>query len=295
MKMFQEDKALAETNNAGLEQAMEWMISHEDVQEEITSAPTQSIPATSKDEAEPLLDATQSVAKSIKCDDCGKMFRNTEQAELHAVRTNHANFSESSEEKKPLTEEERKVQLEQLQGLMKQKRLEREEREKREAIEREKKRIQAGKEMAEFRRKNDEIEMKKLAEQRRREKEEERQARERVRRQIEEDKLARKKKVEEKDVVSPKPEAVPQDLKDYKQATIQVRLTDGSTLKQIFNAKEPLSAVKLYIDLNRKDGNFPYKLMTTFPRKVFTEEDYDTPLNELDLVPSAVLVASKIM
>ena len=48
---------------------MEWMISHEDVQEEITSAPTQSIPATSKDEAEPLLDATQSVAKSIKCDE----------------------------------------------------------------------------------------------------------------------------------------------------------------------------------------------------------------------------------
>jgi len=42
---------------------------------------------------------------------CGKLLKSEDEVQLHATRTGHANFSESVEEVKPLTEEEKKAQL----------------------------------------------------------------------------------------------------------------------------------------------------------------------------------------
>lgn len=70
------------------------------------------------------------------------------EVEYHATKSGHTNFSESTEEKKPLTEEEKKEQLRLIEEKMKQKRKEREEKEKREELEREKRRIQSGKELS---------------------------------------------------------------------------------------------------------------------------------------------------
>ena len=73
-----------------------------------------------------------------------------------------------------------------------------------------------------------------------------------------------------------------------------MRLPDNTALVQTFNSKEPLSAVRLYVDMNRKDGVAgPAKLMTTFPKKIFSEQDYETPLESLGLVPSAVVIVTK--
>lgn len=69
-------------------------------------------------------------AKSFKCDECGKLFKNQEEVEFHAAKTNHSSFSESTEEKKPLTEEEKAAQLALLEERLKLKRKEREDREK---------------------------------------------------------------------------------------------------------------------------------------------------------------------
>jgi hypothetical protein len=52
-------------------------------------------------------------------------------------------------------------------------------------------------------------------------------------------------------------------------------------LTQSFQAKEPLAAVRVYIEMNRTDGQGQFSLMTTFPRKVFSDEDMDKPLSEL--------------
>ena len=62
---------------------------------------------------------------------------------------------------------------------------------------------------------------------------------------------------------------------------LQIRLTDGKGLTQNFKAKETLAAVRVYIQMNRTDGNGPFSLMTSYPRKVFTEDDMDLPLKEL--------------
>ena len=87
-------------------------------------------------------------------------------------------------------------------------------------------------------------------------------------------------------------ESVPK--KNYDETKIQVRLLDGQKLEQTFKSKEPLSAVRVFVQMNRpaSDGTV-VKLMTSFPRKVFTEEDYEKPLEVLGLCPSAVVIQSK--
>lgn len=42
-----------------------------------------------------------------------------------------------------------------------------------------------------------------------------------------------------------------------------------------------LAAVRVFIDLNRTDGDIPFSLMTSFPRKVFSNDDYEKPLDQL--------------
>ena len=74
------------------------------------------------------------------------------------------------------------------------------------------------------------------------------------------------------------------------EAKIRIWLVDGKKLEHTFKAKEPLSTVRLYIKKNRPPTDVsPIKLMTTFPKKVFTEEDYEKPLDMLGLCPSAII------
>jgi hypothetical protein len=53
-------------------------------------------------------------ARSLVCNECGKKFRSHAQAEFHASKTQHVDFSESTEELQPLTAEEKQAKLEQL-------------------------------------------------------------------------------------------------------------------------------------------------------------------------------------
>ncbi|KAL7732571.1 hypothetical protein ACLKA6_019200 [Drosophila palustris] len=252
--------------------------------------------------------ATDAVAKSLKCDDCGKVLKDQTEVEYHAAKTGHSNFSESTEEKKALTEDEKKAQLAMIEEKLKQKRIEREEREKVDALERERNRIRSGKDMIEARRRMEEIEMKKIVDQRKREKEEEKAARDRVRAQIEADKAARKAReqpaqqqqqlsdavasVSSTTTATSPTGGVKQPPREYTETRIQVRLQDGSTLASEFNVKEPLSAVRVFIQV--KTGiETPFALMTSFPRKIFADDDYEKPLEVLGLVPSAVIIMTK--
>ncbi|XP_027228443.1 UBX domain-containing protein 1 isoform X3 [Penaeus vannamei] len=241
-------------------------------------------------------------AKSIKCDDCGKLFKTSEEVEFHAVKSGHSNFSESTEEKKPLSEEEREQKKRELAEKIKQRRKEREEIEEKEARERERKRIQMGQEIAERKRIMQEQEMKRIADERRREKLEDKIARQKIKEQIEADKRARKEMFANKEAPTqpqppkPQPVAQPAQKKEYTTTRLQIRLPSGAPLVQEFKAKETLSAVRLWISLNRKDGvptDEPFNLSMSFPRKNFSDEDMDKPLDVLGLVPSAVLMVSK--
>ncbi|KAK9880052.1 hypothetical protein WA026_008562 [Henosepilachna vigintioctopunctata] len=304
--------AVSRSDSTNIEGIMDWILSHE---EELQSSSPNTLEQTEpkqNDTDESNVDNIKSsspqqsdmqpteelTARSIKCNDCGKLFKNEDEVQFHAVKLGHQNFSESTEEKKPLTEEEKKEQLAKIEAKLRQRRLDREAREKQEELEREKSRIKSGKELLEAKKKYEEQEMKKILDQRKREKEEERLARQRVKDQIEQDKIARKAKFSGKpedaeDVKPSVPTVTPRVAINYSEVKLQIRLTDGSSLTQTFQAKEPLSAVRLYIEMNRKDAEGPFNLMTTFPKKVFLGEDYEKPLDTLGLAPSAVLIVSK--
>jgi len=205
------------------------------------------------------------------------------------------------EEKKPLTPEEKAEKLAKLEELRVKKRAEREAREAEEARAKEKSRIESGKDMGEIRQQLAEQEIKKLAEQRRREKEDDRKARARVLEQIESDKRARqaekegRKGEEVKPTPAPAATAVPAVKKDYTETRIQIRQSSGQPIVHTFGIKEQLAAVRLFVQMNRTDGvtGGPIKLMTNFPKKIFSEDDYDNTLENLGLVPSAVIIIAK--
>lgn len=52
--------------------------------------------------------------RSLVCNDCGKKFRSQAQAEFHASKSQHVDFSESTEEIAPLTEEQKNERLAEL-------------------------------------------------------------------------------------------------------------------------------------------------------------------------------------
>jgi len=203
--------------------------------------------------------------------------------------------------KKPLTEEEKAEKLAKLEELRKVKKAEREQKEKDEAKNKEMKRIASGKEMSDIRQSIQEQEIRKLAELRRREKQEEKDAKAKVLAQIEADKAARRAEREaakgNAPAAAPAPvaAAVPAAVKrDYTEAKIQIRQSAGQPLVHSFGVKESLAAVRLYVEMNRTDGGTgPVKFMTNFPKKVFGEEEYDNSLENLGLVPSAVLMMTK--
>lgn len=325
---FPKDKAeyALKMNKNNIEQAMEWLLAH--AEEDIPTSTEQSTPAAvsgqpmdvdetsspmteKKDEAaagaaegSATEEQPKGEAKSIKCEDCGKLFQSSVEVEFHATKSGHSNFAESTEEKKPLTEEEKKAQLALIEEKLNRKRLEKEEQEKQDALEREKNRIRSGKDMAEARRKMEEEEMKKIVEQRKREKAEDQRARDRVKAQIEADKAARREResgVKPVNVVSPLPQPAAQPSvaatppKDYKQTRVQIRMPDGTTMTETFDKNEQLAAVRLFVQLKTGDeaGVIPLRMLTTFPRKVFVDDDFDQTLEKLGLVPSATIMVTR--
>lgn len=254
-------RALKATDYKGVEPAMEWLLAHAD--------------DASMDDALTEEEATDWTGGNENCED-------------------------NEPARAPLTEEERAEKLAKLEVLRVQKRGEREERERKEAIEKEKKRVKEGQGMSDIKSQMAEQEIRKMAELRRMEKQETKNAKARVLEQIEADKAARREKFNmgspnEKPVAAPAPApVVVAPKKDYNEARLQIRQSNGQPLVHTFGAKEPLSAVRLYVQMNRSDGGVgEVKLMTNFPKKIFNEDDYDNTLENLGLTPSAVLIVTK--
>ncbi|XP_784876.1 UBX domain-containing protein 1 [Strongylocentrotus purpuratus] len=312
------EKALAKTAYKGVQNAMDWLFAHNDdadiddpfeVPAGKTLGTSESDSGAASGDSKPAGEtpAEPVQVKSIKCDECGKKLRTPEDIQVHAGRTGHQSFSESTEEIKPLTEEEKKEQLAKLQERLKQKQLERVAKEKQEVLDKEKMRRKQGKQMVQAKQQHDIDEAKLLAAKKKKEKNEEKLARQRVKEQIACDRADRAARAAMKHEgvppaqppAAPAPAPVPATSstapkKEYDTTRLQVRLSNGSTITQSFGAMEPLAAVRVYIELNRTDGQTgAFSLMTPFPRKVFTSEDMEKPLKELGLVPSAVLTITR--
>ena len=110
------DWALRETRNAGLEPALDFLVGHSEdpipdaKADAVASGPSGSAPAMDEDlEDEEAIRAAygqaniapvqpDTVAQSIKCLVCNKIFRDTGFANFHAEKSGHDQFEESTDE-----------------------------------------------------------------------------------------------------------------------------------------------------------------------------------------------------
>ncbi len=115
--------------NGTAEGAVEWLLEHQE--DNGIDDPIEKVPKT----LEGVL-----IAQSYKCNDCGKILSNMANLELHAKKTGHSDFEETTKLKRPLTAEEKEAKIQVIKSLLKAKRAEREDKEKVDNVEREKQR-----------------------------------------------------------------------------------------------------------------------------------------------------------
>lgn len=76
-------------------------------------------------------------------------------------------------------------------------------------------------------------------------------------------------------------------------ASIQVRLFDGSTMRNRFKTCAPFTQVRAWVDEKRTDGSVPYtfrQLLTPKPNTAIDETDEAKTLSDLGLAPSSTLI-----
>jgi len=324
------DWALKATNNRGLQPAMDHLVENSENPvpdlSSVSSNTTSTRPAAGGDpmDEDEDIEALRAVygdgtggsgpgqseaeAKSIKCSECGKVFRNTALANFHAEKSGHDQFEESTEEIKPLTEEEKKERLAELKARMSEKRANKAAEEAKEARANEEIRRKSGKDIGKLR---DELKTKesmKDMERKRQEKLDDAKARARVKAQIEADKKERAEKAAREKALR-EGVALPQEPattsaaappkpavagKDFPETRLQIRMASGgqpyvttlssdATLREV---AEYLAGQTLTVDVETVN------LAMHFPRKQFSRTDFSKTLRELGLTPSAVLIAS---
>ena len=184
--LLRAQKGLLYGNGSTVESAVEWLMQHQeddDIDEPLPKATT-----TTNETA----GAGGQVAQSYRCNDCGKILSNMANLELHANKTGHSDFEESTEHVKPLTADEKAKKIAEIKELLKAKRAEREETEKEDELEKEKQRRFMGKEMTKTREQLEIEQRKREAALRRKEKEDFKRERARLRAELEKDKAERK-------------------------------------------------------------------------------------------------------
>ena len=97
-------------SNGSVEGAVEWLLAHQDDAD--IDDPIEKVPKSST-----------GVAQSYKCNQCGKILSNMANLELHANKTGHSDFEESTESIKPLTAEEKAEKVKKIKELLAAKRV----------------------------------------------------------------------------------------------------------------------------------------------------------------------------
>ncbi|OCF60965.1 DNA-binding protein [Kwoniella mangroviensis CBS 10435] len=307
------DWALKATKNSGLQPAMDHLLenSEKPIPEAVEAEEDdeEAVKANIKKIESGAVDDSDLVAKSIKCSECGKVFRSTANAELHAEKSGHDQFEESTDEIKPLTEEEKKAKLAELREKLAIKRAAQAKVDAKDNKANEALRRKAGQDSGKIKEEMQAKELQKQAEQKRRKKLEDQRAKAAIKAQIEADKRERAEKAAREKALRagtstgtqtpPAPVAVAKPAagvssSDNPQTRLQVRLSvGGQPLTKTFPSDNTLIDVAEWV----ASENLAYNVDTvtfasTFPRKTYTRDDMKKTLKENGLTPSAVLMAS---
>ncbi|EQL29616.1 hypothetical protein BDFG_07794 [Blastomyces dermatitidis ATCC 26199] len=272
---------LAVSKTGGLQGALEWLEANQEKSLDEIKASTSATTQLGIDPDEPPALKPGEEARSLVCNQCGKRFRSQAQAEFHASKTEHVDFSESTEEIAPLTEEEKKARLEELRQKLAAKKAQMLEQDKSD---------QKRNELKEVAKK-------------RREKQEEVEARARIRARIEADKEERRVRAErekaERQGRAPPPAAVPatslapttpatsKPASAYTESRLRLQTPTGNVMKT-FPVDTTLFEVAAAV--TQEIGMEVESFTQNFPRKVFDAESFGETLKQLGLIPSASLI-----
>ncbi|KAL9109419.1 MAG: hypothetical protein Q9227_005926 [Pyrenula ochraceoflavens] len=247
--------------------------------------------------------SVEGVAQSLVCDDCGKKFRDESQAQYHASKSGHANFSQSVDEIAPLTEEERAAKLAELRARANERKAAQSVQDKAEQKRNEEIRRKNTKETQDAKEDLKRKEQMKEAEKKRREKQEDVEAKQRIKAKIAADKEERRLRTErekaerEGRAAPPPPAAAPaptasgpttsKPASAYTETRIRFQLPTGMITKT-FPVETTLFEVAA--ELSKESGIEVQNFTQTFPKKVFDHEFFGESLKELKMVPSASLI-----
>ncbi|KUI61764.1 hypothetical protein VP1G_08932 [Cytospora mali] len=295
--------ALAIKKSGGLQGALEWLEKNQDTPLEELQAPAEDEEEGATAAAIKGLEEEGQLAKSLACDECGKKFRTTALAEFHASKTGHENFSESAEELKPLTEEEKKQKLDEMRAALALKRAGQAEKDKEEAKRNEKIKQKATRETQDAKEELQRKEQIKEAARKRQEKLDDLEAKRRIKAKIEADKEERRRKAENAKAAregktpasaaaaapsEPAAPAQPKSSASYTEARLRLQ-TPGGIVQKNFPAETTLFEVAQAIQAEQ--GNVVSSFTMTFPRKTFESGvDFGQTLREVGVVPSGVLI-----
>ncbi|SCV73172.1 BQ2448_7097 [Microbotryum intermedium] len=305
-------KALAATKNAGLSQALDYIDEHANEPSAFWETPVEQaksalVAAAGQHEEgdEEGAPGGAAEAKSLTCTDCGKRFRNHALASYHGEKSGHDNFEESTEEIAPLTEEERKAKLAELQERMLAKKKLQQAKDREEALKNDAIRRKAGKDQAQIKADMQLKAAQQEAAQRAKDKLEDAKARAAIKAQIEADKKARAEKAKKEKalrdggVVDVGAEAAgggtgssstggaktaAASAKTYDQTRLQIRVPSGAPLVHAVASTETLGQVVEWI--REQTGLDEPSLSSAFPRKTYSPSEYGKTMTELGLAPS---------
>lgn len=223
---------------------------------------------------------------------------------LSATPTQDSSPSSDPAAQSSPTPENLEDKVERLTKKLEERREQRKKGEEENEIKKEVERRKMGKDMLDFKRKQEEEKTKRLLEERNKEKAEEKAARERVKQQIALDRADRaaryaKNQEEEKAAKQALLQARQAEQEARKEAVvrerstiarIQFRLPNGSSFTNQFPSQSRLQEAREFAvqEVGNRYGNF--SLATMFPRREFTSEDLNKTLLELELAPSASIV-----
>ncbi|KAJ2353857.1 hypothetical protein IWW50_000098 [Coemansia erecta] len=310
------DKALKATNNAGLQQALDWL--SENAGQAFLDEPIDTTTTNEEEEASATTTVADEQAQSLVCNECGKQFKNEDLAQYHAVKSGHTDFAQSTEAVKPLSDEEKRQKLEELQTRIAEKRRKRDEEEKAEQRKNEILRRKAGQDQGEQQERLKEQQALREVERQRQLKEEDKRAAARIKLQIEQDKRDRAdrlaKEKAERAGGSAQESGEPQQLAPSMLKTGLPRVSTSATQTRlqirpmvkikgqdgplrpvtgVFEAEQTLKDVIKYVRKEMPGLGHHFKLATTFPRKDFGTHDEGKTLKELGLVPNAALILTE--
>ncbi|KAH6641768.1 hypothetical protein F5144DRAFT_147030 [Chaetomium tenue] len=298
---FEQARAeLAVKKTGGLQEALNWLEDNQDKPLDELQANQTTADATGADEEGAASIPSGETASSLVCNECGKKFRNHAEASFHASKTDHADFSESTDEIAPLTEEEKKAKLENLRKKLMEKRANQSVADKEEAKRNEQIRQKATRESHDIKEKLQHKEQIKEAAKKRQEKADDLEAKKRIKARIEADKLERKRREEDAKAMrdgKPLPQTTPAtvvaaaaSVSRSSASTARLRLqTQKGNLIKSYPSETTLFEVAQQIE--EEVGHPISSFSTTFPIKKFdVGVDFGQTLAEAGLVPSAVVV-----